>query len=90
MTQSANRRQKRRDAEIIKVTCLDENADPAVARFVLYLDSVQEWHVLRKYVTAGKAEGWEGKYSCLAAGVKLSYVRVEDPWAIQLIRQNWA
>lgn len=87
---ATSRSQKRRDQEILKVTCLAQDTDPNVARFVMYLDSVPEWHALRKYVAEGKTEGWQGKYSSLAEGVRLSYVRIEDPWAITLIRSNWA
>ena len=84
------RSQKRRDQEILKVTCLDRNALPEVARFVMYLDAIPEWHSLRKYVASGSAEGWEGKFSSVAPGVVLSYVRIEEHWALALIRSTYA
>lgn len=84
------RSQKRKEQEILKVTCLDRGALPEVARFVMYLDAVTEWHSLRQYVADGNTEGWKGKFSSVAPGVKLSYVRIEDPWALALIRSTWS
>jgi hypothetical protein len=86
----STRTAKRRDSEILKVTCLAENVPSDVARFVVYLDSVQEWHSFKTYVSEGKTGGWTGRFSSVAEGLKLAYVRLEDPWAVELIRSTWS
>ena len=86
----STRQQMRKDAEILKVTCMAVDQPAEISRFVLYLDSVPEWHSLLEYVKSGSTEGWSGRFSALAQGVSVAYVRLDDPWAVHTIRTKWA